>query len=474
MNEVDKDNITKKRILFVIHGFPPNAYGGIETHTFHLAIALLKRYEVFVFTRVEDKSKDDFTTYQEDLYGIHIMNVVNNFKWQSNKFTDRFLCNQIDKIFENYIIKIKPDIVHIQHLVGLSGGIVDITEKYKIPVVLSLHDYWFGCHRLNLVTNLGLICQKSEDPVYCVDCVLKPPIFRFFNSKGIHWFKSRYIARIKKSIPENFVKDELIQFIDGLSDSITDNIKAVISRRNYMKYILSKCQYLICPSPWVESVYSQFGFDYDNYLIIPPGCKLPSYKELNEGKPDVDKKVFHVGYAGAILRHKGIHILIKAINILNKKGLTKDKLILSIYGKGSDRIYLDELKKMVEGSNVEFKGGYQHEKLNEIMSQMDLIVVPSLWHETYSVIIREALLCGIPIITTDLPAQSDAITDKKSGRLTYPEDPFDLAEKIEYAITSPDFIKNAKDYIKNFEIKRIPSIEGYSNRVSEIYDELTR
>ena len=271
----------------------------------------------------------------------------------------------------------------------------------------------------------------------------------------------------------------ITSFIENLSDSIKDNIKAVIGRRLYMKNLLSKCYYLICPSPWLESVYKEFGFDFNNYKVLPPGLSLQGIKKTNdsgmrESKGENNKKgrTIHVGYAGAMLRHKGIHILIKAIEILNKKGIGANELRLSLFGNSNDKSYLEELKVMGEGLGIEFKGGYRHEELNSIMSDIDILVVPSLWHETYSIIITEALLCGIPVITTDLPSQKNRITDYKSGFLVKPGDPHDLAEKIEYVIKTPEFIDSAKEYIRNIETKKFPSIEDYVSRITEIYNEI--
>ena len=474
MNKSKNKSNKTKRILFVLHGFPPNAYGGIETHTFQLARELSKRYEIFVFTRVENESKKDFTTYQEDVSGMKVTNVVNNFKWQGNKFTDRFLCKEIDDIFENYIKEVKPQLIHIQHLIGLSCNIIDIANNAKIPIILSLHDYWYGCHRLNLLTNLGTICKNIDDSVNCVECVLKPNITKAINSRIISIIKNWYFPRVKRSILRKVEQDEIISFTQNLTDSISNNIKAVISRRFYMSHILSKCQYLICTTKWVETVYHRFGFDFDNYIVLPPGSNLKTTTDSIESVYQNGNKTFQLGYAGAILPHKGIHILLTALEILKDKGYGNDRLKLSIYGKGVDRKYQDKLDILGEGLNVEFKGSYKHDDLKVIMSGFDLLVVPSIWNETYSLIIREAILCGTPVITTDLAAQKDGITNYKSGLLVKPGDPDDLAEKIEYAIITPDFIINAKKHINNFDIKKIPSTEQYALDISQIYDELLK
>jgi len=468
-----------KRLLFVIHGFPPFATGGVENNTFHLAQALSKSYEIFVFTREADTTKKDFEISGEEYSKIKITRVVNNFRWQGERFVDRYISPKMNLIFEDFLKEVNPHLVHIQHLVGLSTGLIDLIRKSSTPMVLSLHDYWFGCHRTNLLTNTGVICRNRSESIQCVECALKPHLTKVINSKMLKWLKERYFNRLKTSSFKDKKGNELSSYIENLSDSIPDNIKAVIGRRLYMINQLFKCQCLLCPSKWVEDVYKEFGFDFNNYQTIPIGCTLPPQASKIESKNKGEhrsypgrKNPLHIGYAGAVLRHKGVHILIDAMNILNERGFGKDLIKLSIFGDSNDKKYLEELRSTGSNIEVEFKGQYRHENVYDILSELDLLVLPSLWHETYSIIIREAFLAGVPVITTDLPAQKDGVTDLKSGLLVKPGDPQDLADKIEHIHKNPIFIERAKEYIESTERRRIISIEEYASRVSKIYDDL--
>jgi glycosyltransferase involved in cell wall biosynthesis len=464
----------KKRLLFVIHGYPPHAYGGIEINTKYLAENLKDKFDIFIFSRLSNKDKEDFTIIDDSTSNVAVTYIVNNYRWQGARFTDRFISKKIDGIFADYIDRIKPDIVHIQHLLGLSTGIMRILNERKIPILISLHDYWFGCHRTNLITNLELRCECLDDTICCVDCAMRPEIEKLTNFKAIKWFKQKIISSMRKSVDS--LKDQnLDDLMTNFSDSVTDNLKAVLTRRLYLKNLLAGAKHLLVPSLWLQRVYERFGFDFDNYLVMPCGCFVPNKQNsasLDSNSYHIDstnKSPINIAYMGTLRKVKGVHILIEACKALYDKGYTKDDMNVIIYGDGSDESYKNELFALSKDYAIEFKGAYDHESISKIMTGIDILVIPSLWHETYSMIIREAHLCGLPVITTDLEAQKSGITDNKSGLLVKPGDPDDLAKKIEFILKNKDCLKNARRYIQENEVKKIILIDDYALQLSELY-----
>jgi glycosyltransferase involved in cell wall biosynthesis len=58
---------------------------------------------------------------------------------------------------------------------------------------------------------------------------------------------------------------------------------------------------------------------------------------------------------------------------------------------------------------------------------VDVVVVPSIWPETYSIVIREAFACGIPVIASRLGALPEGIRDGENGLLFEPGSTVGLA-----------------------------------------------
>src|SRR5690348_18120803 len=61
--------------------------------------------------------------------------------------------------------------------------------------------------------------------------------------------------------------------------------------------------------------------------------------------------------------------------------------------------------------NIEFCGVYSEDKTGETLSGVDVLVIPSLCYDSYSMILYEALACNVPVVATELGG------DRKSTRL---------------------------------------------------------
>jgi len=109
--------------------------------------------------------------------------------------------------------------------------------------------------------------------------------------------------------------------------------------------------------------------------------------------------------------------LIEAFNKFQRNDVS-----LSIFGEvktfHGDTGYGERLRKLLTpGKDVTFYGRYENEHIPHVLSEIDVLVVPSLWHESFSIVIREGFLARVPVIATDLGAMKEAIEDEKTGLL---------------------------------------------------------
>lgn len=75
-----------------------------------------------------------------------------------------------------------------------------------------------------------------------------------------------------------------------------------------------------------------------------------------------------------------------------------------------------ELKELLDqATNVTLVGRYGPDELVEIMSQVDWIVVPSIWWENSPLVIQEAFMYGRPVITSDIGGMAEKVTDGVNG-----------------------------------------------------------
>jgi len=110
------------------------------------------------------------------------------------------------------------------------------------------------------------------------------------------------------------------------------------------------------------------------------------------------KIVLYVGY---FKRMKGIEYLIRAIKSLNRKDV-----VLMIVGAGEEE---NNLKTLTQGDeNIYFTGYVEEKDKARYYSMATVFVLPTL-HDSWGLVINEAMYYGLPIITTDAAGASELI-----------------------------------------------------------------
>lgn len=109
--------------------------------------------------------------------------------------------------------------------------------------------------------------------------------------------------------------------------------------------------------------------------------------------------VFNITFLARIDRDKGLYELLSAIKILSKMQLPK--FVLNIYGDGHDSEWLKNLISQLDINNiVTFCGAVKgKENLLNVYRNADIYILPT-YHEGFPRTLYEAMISGVPIITT--------------------------------------------------------------------------
>jgi glycosyltransferase involved in cell wall biosynthesis len=105
--------------------------------------------------------------------------------------------------------------------------------------------------------------------------------------------------------------------------------------------------------------------------------------------------------------------------------------------------------------------------VREPYSNVDVLVVPSICYESFSLVIREAFITQTPVIASDIGALTEAVQDGKTGLLFQSGNPDDLYEKIRSIIENPDLMKKFKS-----NIKPVKTIQEQAKEIEAIYEDL--
>ena len=87
---------------------------------------------------------------------------------------------------------------------------------------------------------------------------------------------------------------------------------------------------------------------------------------------------------------------------------------------------------------VTFHGAYAPQQAPKLLAGLDLLVVPSIWYETYCMVIREGFLADVPVVASNFGAMAEAIEDERTGLLFNVGDAVDLAKKLDRLARDPE------------------------------------
>jgi glycosyltransferase involved in cell wall biosynthesis len=150
------------KVLLVSHAFPPEHAAGTEAYTAQLGIELVRRgHDVHVFTTEKDIARPHLSVRERDYTGLAVHEVFNNLYYDG--FRETWDYPAIERVFEEHLDALRPDVVHFHHLLYLSVGCVEAAARRGIPVLFTLHDYWLQCARFGQRIHAdGTLCHTID------------------------------------------------------------------------------------------------------------------------------------------------------------------------------------------------------------------------------------------------------------------------------------------------------------------------
>lgn len=153
---------------------------------------------------------------------------------------------------------------------------------------------------------------------------------------------------------------------------------------------------------------------------------------------DILEKTIKIGFVGRIVYEKGINYLLQAIPYLQKQ-LPNFKIVLvGDYDKVAGGSIKDELDDYIAKypDIILFTGYLDDIERNQFYSGIDVFVLPSTDPlEAFGIVQVEAMLCGAPVVASDLPGVREVIHKTGFGRISKVKDPEDIARQIIEVVT---------------------------------------
>ncbi len=418
-------------ILFVVHGFPPDTWAGTEIYTLNLALELQRRgHTVSLFVRGPAGDPDDpeLSVREESVEGLRVLRLVHRL--EHARLSESFSKPAVERVFERVLDAEQPDLVHFQHLIHTSVGLVDVARAAGKATVVTCHDYWALCARVQLIRLDGQRCAGNMG-AGCLPCVKE--------RAPAEIPLARRLGQVAPGPLGGLAED--MRHTPGAPQAWQRHAEEYLDlceREEVVPAAYAACDLMISPRRYLRDVYLESGnFDPERLIFSENGLRSDHVQALRK-TPDPEGRL-RFGFVGSLVWYKGVEVLVRAM-----QRLTSESCVLHVYGDfqpGSDEHHA-ELARVADGAHVEFHGRFDNSKLSEVHACIDVLVVPSLWVENAPVTIQEAFLTGTPLLVSDIGGMAEYVPDGQNGLQFRVGDDEDLAGKMRRLLREPGLLQD--------------------------------
>jgi glycosyltransferase involved in cell wall biosynthesis len=397
------------KIGIVSNLYPPMARGGAEQIARRVAHELYRRgHDVFVISttpytglrslvgRVTERTVEAVYRY----YPWNIYHLLNGHKYP---FVVRAIWHLIDlwcpfpaNAVRSVLRDEKPDVLLTHNLKGMGLQVAAEIRRMGIPSVHTLHD-------VQLSVPSGLLMFGAEQT----------------------WINRSVLRRWYETV---------------------------------VQVVVGSPRIVISPSKFLADFYWERGFFPQSRVevISNPAPRIEPPPRV----PPADGSPLRLLFAGQLEEHKGILLLLRALNA------SDIPFELHIAGEGS-------LADVVEGwakrdRRITYHGFVSLEHLMRLLAVVDAALVPSLCYENSPTVIYEAFQAGVPVIASRIGGVGELVSDGVNGYLVTPGDERELVEAIRtFAVKRRDF------FSRQGEIRammREHSLERYVDRLEQLIE----
>lgn len=244
----------------------------------------------------------------------------------------------------------------------------------------------------------------------------------------------------------------------------------IIRKFSFFEKIFCSIKKLFCqsicavtaPSHFVITMHKKYGF-FKNSKTIRLFLGIEKNQRITS-KPI--KETINITFFGQLVVHKGIKPALEAFNKIDN-----NKLKFFVAGAGP---LLKELQRQYKNNKkIKFFGFLDGKKKENLWSNTDILIVPSIWYENSPVTIYEGFKHRVAIIASDIGGIPELIHNNLNGLLFKPNDIADIQNKILELVNNSNIrLKFIENGYKDFN--NLYTINIHMKKLSNMYNKITR
>lgn len=346
---------------------------------------------------------------------------------------------------------------------------------------------WGACERGGVASQVGLLAQWLEKRGYEVRVLCNRgccPNGKHIRTEGLlpldHYAALPSLSEVERVIRE--IKPDVVH-VHHLFAPLSALAAAACSKLGVPRVLTNhslppvggvkawaKVSY-VTPYRWllkptvataVSAAAAQFArefFGWRDVKVIPNAVDCSKFKPRS-----LEEREDWVLYVGRLVWRKGVHVLVKAAEILEERFRCR----VLIAGEG----YLERYLRLLSSGlrSVELVGGVGEERKVELYSRAKLLALPSLGGESFGVVLIEAFASATPVVASRVGGIPEVVDSGINGLLVDPGNPVQLAVAIGEVLSDDNLWRTLSRNARKKAVEKY-SIEVIGKLYEQAYQE---
>ncbi|HEX5054296.1 MAG TPA: glycosyltransferase [Planctomycetota bacterium] len=440
------------KVLLVVHQFLPRHITGTEQYVRALARGMRAQgidarvlaYEPLVQFDSPDRL---FIERDEQVEGVPVRRIGVHHRQSPNPELRDYENPLAGRLLARCLDETDFDLVHVFHPRNLGTAAIEEPRLRSLPVVVNLMDFWWICPNYLLWRRDGSLCDgPPEGGAGCIPC-LDPALDAALAERRVG-AETRSIGALPTPAGNQ-------------SASPVRQAHALLGRKERLMALLAQADRVVAPSRFLARIYEGHGLPAARIVHLPYGLDPQRFADMPARKPVPGRPRLDVGYIGSISRHKGVHVLLEALQHVDARDIA-----VHLHGsRDSQPGFSEALVDGIRDRRVTFHGPFAPSELGTVLAGLDLLVVPSLWYENTPFSVLEALHAGVPVVASNLGGIAEIVVEGASGLLFPAGDAKALAALLARIAAAPERTLALRP-------EKPPSIDDNIGRLRRLYDEI--
>jgi len=436
-------------VLLVAPHYPPTFVAGVELYTRRLATHLTARghrCSVVAIERLGGPSDVvDSDTRVEEGVTVHRLRVPGMPAPAGTpaSYDDPRLRAWLTTHLDAH----RPDVLHLHSGYLTGGAVLGEARTRRVPTVVTLHDYWFICPRVTLQHPDGSPCTGPESATKCAWCL--------GSTRRRVRVPARLLGARGRATVAGVLEREPVAGWTGWRARLSD----ITTRRTALLSALESADRVLSPSCFLLEMLASAGVPRERMRLHRHGAEpRRAVGPRTDGGPRL-----RIGFLGQIAAHKGVHVLIEAVRSCSDRSIE-----LVIHGDLTrDPAYVARLRTLAgDDPRVVLAGTLDHAGLDDFFARIDILAVPSIWYENSPMVIHEARMAGLPVLTSNFGGMAELVADGQDGVLVPPGDVAALAAQCARLAGEPGLVDRLRAHVR-----RPPTVADETSAVEAVYQE---